>query len=371
MFNFGGACRDRQPEDTLAALEPMLLNKFGMTRVANVTGLDNIGVPVHVAIRPNGKCLAVSQGKGLTHGLAKVSAIMESIENWYAENISPDRIVATGTYEIVQTQYERVFCYPNEKEGFAEHEFEWIACKNLVNEQIVWLPREHFSLDTTEAKHFFPTSSNGLASGNDLDEAICHSLFELIERDSVTKWYMQPEDEQDKRLIDLSSIPFPFIQDLLAKIFDAGLTVYLWEATADLDFPTFYCVIADEQAAPHTVFTGQGCHYFDYTAMSRAITEACQARLTFISGSRDDIFPDFYQNMDAWPLIEQLQQTKAEFVYEAKTAEPIDDMSALKQITLTRLVEQGVEQLFLFDYQAEEAIAVVQIIAPQLLGNDE
>jgi len=52
---------------------------MGITRVANVTGLDHVGIPVVMACRPNARGLAVSQGKGLTLDAAKASAVMESI----------------------------------------------------------------------------------------------------------------------------------------------------------------------------------------------------------------------------------------------------------------------------------------------------
>src|SRR5215470_1129527 len=58
---------------------------LGITRVANVTGLDWVGIPVYNAIRPNSRSLSVSQGKGVTHTAAKVSAYMESAEYWHAE----------------------------------------------------------------------------------------------------------------------------------------------------------------------------------------------------------------------------------------------------------------------------------------------
>src|SRR5207253_3020634 len=62
-----------------------LLERAGITRVANVTGLDRIGVPVFMAIRPNSRGLAVAQGKGIEVEGARVSAIMESLETYYAE----------------------------------------------------------------------------------------------------------------------------------------------------------------------------------------------------------------------------------------------------------------------------------------------
>ena len=58
---------------------------FGITRLADVTGLDHLGIPVAVCCRPNGRALSVSQGKGRTRAQAFASALMESIETWHAE----------------------------------------------------------------------------------------------------------------------------------------------------------------------------------------------------------------------------------------------------------------------------------------------
>jgi ribosomal protein S12 methylthiotransferase accessory factor YcaO len=43
------------------------------------------------------------------------------------------------------------------------------------------------------------------------------------------------------------------------------------------------------------IFTGTGTHLAKSVALSRALTEAAQARLTSISGNRDDILPKYYQ----------------------------------------------------------------------------
>src|SRR5437016_14433724 len=66
---------------------------MGITRIANVTGLDSIGIPVVMVCRPNSRSLAVSQGKGLDLAAAKASGLMESIETYHAETItSPLRL---------------------------------------------------------------------------------------------------------------------------------------------------------------------------------------------------------------------------------------------------------------------------------------
>src|SRR5277367_4300329 len=74
------------PRETLARIQPFFA-QMEITRLANVTGLDTIGIPVVMACRPNSRSLAVAQGKGLDLDAAKVSAAMESIEGYHAERI--------------------------------------------------------------------------------------------------------------------------------------------------------------------------------------------------------------------------------------------------------------------------------------------
>ncbi len=39
---------------------------MGITRIANVTGLDNIGIPVVMVCRPNSQAFLYRKGKGWT-----------------------------------------------------------------------------------------------------------------------------------------------------------------------------------------------------------------------------------------------------------------------------------------------------------------
>jgi ribosomal protein S12 methylthiotransferase accessory factor YcaO len=47
-----GTHRTISPDDTLERIAPKA-RQIGITRLGNVTGLDRIGIPVTVAIRPN------------------------------------------------------------------------------------------------------------------------------------------------------------------------------------------------------------------------------------------------------------------------------------------------------------------------------
>ncbi|MFJ8025534.1 hypothetical protein [Streptomyces sp. NPDC096311] len=91
---FAGTHRTCPPAQTWARIAP-LLTAAGVTRIADVTWLDDIGIPVYQAISPANNHLSVYQGKGLDHISAKVSAAMEAIERWHGANLDtrPDHTV--------------------------------------------------------------------------------------------------------------------------------------------------------------------------------------------------------------------------------------------------------------------------------------
>ena len=74
-------------EHTLKKLSsPRVLAAVGITRLADITSLDRVGIPIVSAIRPTAQEGAVSvySGKGESLEQAKVSAIMEGAERCLA-----------------------------------------------------------------------------------------------------------------------------------------------------------------------------------------------------------------------------------------------------------------------------------------------
>ena len=84
-----GTHRWIRPEATLKRIAPHL-EAMGITRAADVTGLDKINIPVFCSMRPQGKVLQISNGKGATTEAAEASALMEAIELHHAENPPAD-----------------------------------------------------------------------------------------------------------------------------------------------------------------------------------------------------------------------------------------------------------------------------------------
>jgi YcaO-like protein with predicted kinase domain len=157
------------------------------------------------------------------------------------------------------------------------------------------IPWELFDLDFVKpprADRLLLSSSNGLASGNSIDEAVLHGLCEVIERDQCTLWLLKRHRQEPvaPTKIRLSSVDAPLCRALVDQIVAAGLDLHVWCCTGDIRLPTFKCAVSDPRA--NTCYPqqagGSGCHPNKAIALSRALTEALQSRLTHISGSRDD-----------------------------------------------------------------------------------
>ncbi len=300
-LDLGGTVRSRTIEETFTYLQP-LFKKVGITRVADIGGLDVLDLPVATAIRPNARHLCGAQGKGLTRELARISAIVEAIESYHMEH--PPTPELTGSYAELQEAYPLVdlTTLPLGKiqTGDLQHaHLEWNSAVNLMDGKHVYLPHALINLNSSEptnAAGLFAVSTNGLAGGNTLNEAICHALYELIERDAVWHWLQKSRQERDKTKLDLQTIPDEKIQGLIEKFTRAKLAIDVWEIPSVIELPVYYCITYDKSGlSAGGSFYGSGCHLIRAIALSRSITEAAQSRAGFISGSRDDIYPKIYQ----------------------------------------------------------------------------
>ncbi len=291
---FSGTHRICPPEVTLAQVLP-IFSATGGTRVADLTGLDDIGIPVFQAVRPNAKTLSISQGKGTTSLLAKISAVMESIEMWHAEEMQ------LKITEQTVAEMRRELPYPLESLPLRDRAvlperalLNWVESTVWGQEKSVWVPAMCVGMDATWPIPWpiFRTSSNGLASGNTPEEATAHGMCELLERDALARagssWH--------GRRLDLKHVDEP-CDSLLERFAAAGVSVAVRDLGDLAHVPCFDAIIWS-RSLPFC-FTGSGCHPDAGVALSRALTEAAQSRLTLIAGTRDDIHDDIYRTISS------------------------------------------------------------------------
>jgi YcaO-like protein with predicted kinase domain len=292
-----GTFRTVSATQTRQRVEPML-PLFGITRVADITRLDEIGVPVHVAYRPCGKTLAVSIGIGLDPEQSWVSAAMESIETWHAEN---DRleIVARGPARSVAPGYDVCALNLAERSPLTDRTvLDWVAATGLLSGKPYLVPVESVRLDSTRRlawEHIlFQVTSNGLATGNSRGEATLHGLLEIIERDCCTPYTVTPLAQ--RRYVDPAGTDDPGVAAVLAALRRVDCWVEVCETTNAIGIPCYACSIWSADLP--IVFGGFGCHLDAGRAIFRALMEAVQSRLATVSGARDDIDREHYESAD-------------------------------------------------------------------------
>ncbi len=239
-----GTVRSESPGATLSRIES-IARKIGITRVANVTGLDTIGVPVWIAVRPLAKSLSVSQGKGMTHELAKCSAIMESIETYHAEQVRPFGVEMpltefTNNRDLVNPLRLALHRDAEISEDFTPY---WVRGEDIISGKDQWIPHDLFNLDFTRkrlAPPLFISSSNGLASGNTFTEAILHGLCETIERDQLSLWLVRSRSgtggETSIRLDTINDLNCQYLIETCKR---AGVEIFVWYVRANPECRSF------------------------------------------------------------------------------------------------------------------------------------
>jgi YcaO-like protein with predicted kinase domain len=372
-----GTHRSRCPEATLLAYRP-LMARMGITRLANVTGLDVVGIPVFMCVRPNSRNLSVSQGKGLDAASAKVSALMESIESWHAESLElPMRYESPAALRRSSRALplDRVGRWATAALPSDSAPMFWVEGYDLIAEAPIWMPHDMVNLNYVSAANATPVlarSSNGLASGNHLLEAIVHGVCEVIERDAMARWFADEQASPKASQLDLATVDDPGCREVLARLAGADIGVAAWDMTSDIGIPAYACTVFDRPGL-HVAGThsGFGCHLDPAVSLLRAITEAVQSRLTLIAGSRDDLRRGHYRE-------QRNERDLEELAHDVAYPPPTRDFRERRSLAtdtfeddlvfvLGRLRACGVDCVAVADLTKRElGIPVVKVIVPDL-----
>jgi ribosomal protein S12 methylthiotransferase accessory factor len=277
------------PEETLARVEK-LLPGIGVTRVAEISGLDRIGIPVYSAIRPASAkgAISVYAGKGATPVEAKVSVMMEAIERYSSEFQKADKKrVVMGTFTDVSNGKVAVdpqkLILPGQL--LPNVRLDWIDGYDLMNKKEVLLPCNAVFHPYLAPFKLFRSNTNGLASGNTMEEAIFHGLMEVVERDALSIAEATRDPGKEITITKKDGLAF----ELYEKFGKAGIEAKLWYLPTDSGIPTVLASTDDKELMdPSLLVMGVGTHLDARIAVLRALTEVAQSRATQIQGARED-----------------------------------------------------------------------------------
>lgn len=259
-------------QPSLAALAA----RFGVTRLARLTGLDRCGVEVVGAVRPRGHVLQVSQGKGLTLESARWSALREAMELAAAESPPPERLV---------------FGPPPEDALWApgDEAIAWVDGVVLGTGARVMVPADAVYCPPGGRAWLGPSSttwrSNGLgAHPSSRARAVEHAVFELAERDALAR--VAPHGWTP----GLAHLRVEAPRTLARSIAAGGFELYVFDLTPRGDrLSVAGALLFDLEEGPVPLTAGYACRRAFSDAAVAAVLEAAQSRLTEIHGAREDV----------------------------------------------------------------------------------
>ncbi|RAP49534.1 MAG: hypothetical protein BZ133_07585 [Methanosphaera sp. SHI613] len=361
--------RTNLPEETLDKISDITMD-IGLTRTSKITHLDRLNIPVYTSVRPlaDEGAVSVYAGKGPTDIHAKVSSIMEAIERYSAEQQESD--------EKIIKRYDPADCLnPEElilpKDTYHDEELEWTKAVSIKTGDEIYVPSNavYHPYNSKNIHHIHLSNTNGLASGNELEEAIFHGMMEVVERDA---WSFFEVYKEEKAEINCQDTDNEYIRKLLDKFERNNVSIKLLDLTIENEIPTIAAVSEDLTLKDPALLTlGIGTHLDPDIAAIRAITEVAQSRATQIHGTREDTTRANLLRQTGYERMKRLNKHWFRKSSETINLEDIPDRSSDSfrkdiEITMKLLEKSGITDAYYVDLTREIGIPVVRVIIPEM-----
>ena len=353
--------------------------RIPISRLADLTPLDRLRLPVYSATTPLARDLTIHTGKGLDPESAELSAMMEAIERVSAEQV--ERPTLRSSFRRISDKVRsaidpRAFDLPDDSRFSDDRPFTWIDGWDLVRKETVWVPLDLATSPPAEGilRH---VDTNGFAAGNTLLEAVVHGLCEVIERDALgfllfRSIFGDADDEPlEARRIEPESLP-EVCRDWRARISGNGLVLETDALDSDTRIPVFRSVLVDD-AYPSSrdtetrFFVGFGASPNATVAAIRSITEAVQSRVGIVHGARDSFNSVSAPWRRSGPRLTQgADSRRATLLSDVPTFSTTDLLEDLHYL-LNRLIEAGFDRVIAVNLSRRDfGLPVVRVRVPGL-----
>ncbi|QPN58443.1 YcaO-like family protein [Synechococcus sp. CBW1002] len=271
MEDLKTSLRTQSAATTIDLVSPYL-EGLGIVGVIDHTSSRIPELHVFEALRNNAHSGYLNLGKGYTAPAATASAIMEGIEMSLIESPRIKGMPRSSSLEGRTVRFRDAEC--SLSSNLEELIVSFIPCKDLISNATCFVPDcDVFYPVALEAGMPLKSFTNGLASGNTLEEAMLHSLYELIERDAMHNYLSNPDSANP---ICSASFNDQLLDSVTARLADQGhflILKSLRSKAAAVFEATLFIQAPDET---YRGFNGWGCNHSPLIAARRAIAEAAQ-----------------------------------------------------------------------------------------------
>jgi ribosomal protein S12 methylthiotransferase accessory factor len=368
--------------DTCRRVAP-IAERIGVTRIADITGLDRLGIPTYSCVRPAAIAFSVAGvsvtcGKGISREQARAGAMMEAIEYCCAE---PGALATRHeTFEaLARTERAldpRELILPNWSPYRPDRKIYWVAARELATGETWWVPANavfHPFVPEEGEALILRGNTAGLASGNTIEEAICHGLAELIEHDAHALCAVRSSHGEEDAFPGIDGCERnEDVAWLLACFERSQVALYIRDITTDVGVRTYYVTSIETSGLHQLRHAGFGTHVDPAIALVRALTEAAQSRAADIQGSREDLAylrgngpaDDVARDEDRpWDFSEPSRRVPFPEGPSVDHTDIRDDIFWM----LDRLAQCGIPRVFVTELTRPElGVPVVRVIAPGL-----
>lgn len=384
----------------LAVLDRALcerLTEFGITRIADTTGLDRVGIPTCSCVKPaTSDVIWVYSGKGLSIEQARVSAIMECVERtsalWDAQQVifgTKAQLARSGMVWSPELFTER----NNYDERMT---IAWARARHARDGSPVWVPAELVFQGVHDLPNDLPVfrarTSNGLGAGVTREQAVSKALLEVMERDAVSCLHMQASHfgyawlatiakaagigfdslrqfkDDTNRAPTLDNESLPALAALMVKRFErAELSVYVKQIPNDFGLPVFGAV-AVEYVDFNVVLAaaGYGAELNSEQAVCSALLELAQSRATDLQGAREDCGQGAKGRLVDAPQHHWLATPGTVMTNFGDLVFPTSDNQPTVDACLDRVASAGLTDAAVYDFATYPGLSVVRVLVPEI-----
>jgi thioglycine synthase len=387
-----------------------IAKEIGLTRIADITFMDKLYIPNYSSVLPGTEdYIWVYSGKGPTKKHAKASAIMESIERYSSLPRSFTKKFVTGTFNDLKRSYNII--HPDEVIEPLSFDFQDEMCMDyvngfdIINKENILVPAGLvlFRYNPNSQSIINPFAfhhTNGLASGNVLEEAVCHALAEVIERDAISLAQLRASAIPFHILTNLSNnlqrqgypiklvskeifrddntifpdvlideMNFDSVLKLIQKFEKFNIKLIIKDITTDIKIPTFNVACVEWISHDYGYLAeGHGTHPDKRIALLRAISEVSQTRVANIHGARDDLRKIKYsdkntEDKNAWQFMTSKKTINFSDIITYQNEDILDDINLIVNF----LKKAGLKRAIIVDLTNPNIkIPVVRALIPGL-----
>jgi ribosomal protein S12 methylthiotransferase accessory factor len=387
-WTLNGTSRVIPVENTLSHILE-LSKKIGLTRIADITYMDKLYIPNYSCVLPGTEdYIWVYSGKGPTKKHAKVSAIMESIERYSSLPTNYTRKFITGTFNELKESYNLL--HPDDLVEPLTFDFQndmlmdYVEGYDIINKENILVPAAlalfRYTPNSLSLNPFAFHHTNGLASGNVFEEAVCHALCEVIERDAISLAQLRASaipfhilskihhnlriqgyhinSISKEQFIDDNSLyqdvkicqedNFQPVTNLIKKFKKFNIRLIIKDITTDIKIPTFNAACVEWISHDYGYLAeGHGTHPDKRIAILRAITEVSQTRAANIQGARDDLRKIHYNDnntddKNAWQFMSSQRTINFSDIITYQNEDILDDIKLIikffKEVGLNKAI---------------------------------